>query len=249
MFDTISVYFLYFLAYSIFGWAWEVFLSFVREHRFVNRGFLNGPYCPIYGAGALLFIQFQHFTDRPVELFFGGAVAACIMEYIVSVALEKAFKARWWDYSQYPMNLNGRICLYGFIVFGIFSAVMPHVQGVVAGYINSWPIDLRRAISATAMVLFIVDLCATTSALAKFNEVLRKYQKHFKLPLFIEQKLNQGRQIFSFQQIRIMKAFPDFISIPYAESMKRLRQLNAKARAQFKKDKFQPTPPPKKKKH
>jgi len=238
--ETFSKYFLYFLAYSFIGWLWEVFLSLVRTHRFVNRGFLNGPYCPIYGFGALIFLQLQRFTQRPLELFLIGAVAACALEYFVSWILEKIFKARWWDYSNWPMNLNGRICLYGFIVFGISSAVLPTVHTSISGVVDSWPTDTRNIIGAVLFVLFLIDIASTNTAMAKFNQTLRKYQEKFKLPSFIQQKIDQGRQILNFQQRRILKAFPDFISIRYEDAFKHIRQLNEKYSKKLKESKFKP---------
>lgn len=238
--ETFSKYFLYFLTYSFIGWAWEVFLSFVRTHKFVNRGFLNGPYCPIYGIGALLFLQLQYFTDRKVELFFLGAVIACALEYIISFTLEKLFKARWWDYSDWPMNLNGRICIYGFIVFGIASVIMPSVHANVAALYDSWSENFRNVLSIVLAVLFVADIASTNASLAKFNKVLRKYQEKLKFPAFIQKKIDQGKQIFTFQQRRILKAFPDFISIRYEEAFKHIRQLNEKGEKKFKESKFKP---------
>ena len=75
-------------------------MSLVKEHRFVNRGFLNGPYCPIYGVGGLTFLFAGQFVDNPIALFFIGGTIACILEYITSYTMEKLFKARWWDYSK-----------------------------------------------------------------------------------------------------------------------------------------------------
>ena len=81
---TIAEIFLCFLVYSFIGWLWEDLLSLVKEHRFVNRGFLIGPYCPIYGAGALAFLSVGNYIDNPVALFFIGGAIACILEYITS---------------------------------------------------------------------------------------------------------------------------------------------------------------------
>lgn len=93
-------WFLLFLVYSVLGWVWEsVFCSLWTTGHFVNRGFLNGPYCPIYGYGALLDLILLGRVDDPLLLFFISGTLCCLLEYFTSVAMEKLFHARWWDYS------------------------------------------------------------------------------------------------------------------------------------------------------
>ncbi len=240
MFEFFATYFLYFLAYSFFGWFFEVCISLVRLHKFVNRGFLNGPYCPIYGVGALIFLQLQLFTTRPIELFFIGAIAACSLEYFVSWLMEKLFKARWWDYSEWPLHINGRVCLYGFLAFGGFSAILPYIHAPLSSFILSIPTNIKYPLAIILAIFFIIDIATSNAAMAQLNKMLQKYQKHFKLPIFIEKQLQRGREAFTFQQRRILKAFPYFSSIKYAEPLKRLQKINEKAKKQFEKTKFKP---------
>jgi len=171
---TIQEIFLCFLIYSFFGWLWEDGMSLVKEHRFVNRGFLNGPYCPIYGVGGLAFLYTGQFVDNPIALFFIGGAIACVLEYITSYTMEKLFKARWWDYSDWPLNLNGRICLYGFIAFGGASVgiryLHPHILDFVRSIpsMNTWALVLA--------ILFALDVLSTNHSITRFNNFLRKYQ-------------------------------------------------------------------------
>ncbi|MCZ4428067.1 putative ABC transporter permease, partial [Bifidobacterium breve] len=100
--------FLWFVLYSFIGWIYESILVSVMERRLVNRGFLNGPLCPIYGAGAALAIALLHNMHNPIMIFLISAIGASVLEYVTSWAMEKMFHARWWDYSDYRFNLQGR---------------------------------------------------------------------------------------------------------------------------------------------
>ena len=103
--------FLYFIIYSFLGWAIESAYVSVLQRRLINRGFLNGPLCPIYGTGAMLItIILGRFTDVPTVFVFGIAITT-VLEYIVGFLLEKLFSARWWDYSSHRFNINGRVSL------------------------------------------------------------------------------------------------------------------------------------------
>lgn len=216
---SLTEIFLCFLVYSFIGWLWEDTLSLIREHRFVNRGFLNGPYCPIYGVGGLIFLFFGQFVAEPIPLFFIGGAIACVLEYITSYAMEKIFKARWWDYSDWPLNLNGRICLYGFLAFGAASVGIRYLHPQILGFIQSIPGNHIWAIILA--IVFIADIITTNQSFAKFNKILRNYQnilKKGRVVQFFERngrhfiKLinDRGHRIFTWQQVRIMRAFPNF---------------------------------------
>ena len=109
------------------GWVWEsIILPLARKEVPYNRGFLNGPWIPIYGFGAMLvIILFDiHQISYPIHvLFLSSGVVACLLEYLTSFVMEKLFHRRWWDYSQKSFNINGRVCLEGFLCFGLFSVV------------------------------------------------------------------------------------------------------------------------------
>ena len=102
---TLEYLFLWFLLYAFIGWVYESVLVSVSERRWVNRGFLNGPLCPIYGCGAVLAIVLLHDFTNPIEIFLISSFGASILEYITSWGMEKLFHARWWDYSHYRFNI------------------------------------------------------------------------------------------------------------------------------------------------
>lgn len=141
-----ELFWLYFL-YSFLGWCAEVALAAIARKKFINRGFVTGPLCPIYGAGAVAFAIFlPELTTSPVFLFLGSMILASGIEYFTGAALEKIFHKRWWDYSNHRFHLNGYVCLrYAFVwgIFGTFSmylgnhllltvvSFIPHMVGFV----------------------------------------------------------------------------------------------------------------------
>ena len=112
------------MIYSIIGWVYESTICSIGHRKLINRGFLNGPYCPIYGTGAVLVLLVLGRIQNPVLLFFAGALVTCSLEYLTSWLMEKLFHARWWDYSKRKFNIGGRVCLIGAVVFGAFSVVL-----------------------------------------------------------------------------------------------------------------------------
>src|SRR5574344_1316700 len=125
MFNTICRYCLLFFIYAFIGWCMEVMVTLYKDHKFVNRGFLIGPICPIYGYGCLLItILLYRYTDDIIVLFTMAIVICSILEYFTSYFMEKIFHARWWDYSTKKFNLNGRICMETMIPFGILGCVV-----------------------------------------------------------------------------------------------------------------------------
>ena len=117
---------------------------------------------------------------------------------------------------------------------------MPSVHTNVASLYDGLSDQFRNILSIILAVLFVADIASTNAALAKFNKALRKYQEKLKLPLFIQKRIDQGKHAFSLQQRRILKAFPDFISIRYEEAFKHIRQLSEKGEKKFKESKFKP---------
>ena len=134
---TIAQYFLLFMIYSVAGWILEVTCKLIEYKRFINRGFLIGPYCPIYGWGAIFITILLHrYTDDWIALFFMSVITCGILEYLTSYVMEKLFHARWWDYSRRKYNINGRVCLETLIPFGILGLAVMYVTNplILAGF-------------------------------------------------------------------------------------------------------------------
>ena len=125
---NICYYFLLFIIYAVIGWVCEVILSLFEHKRFINRGFLIGPYCPIYGVGVLLIITLlKNYMDSLLVLFVLAMVLCMVLEYVTSYLMEKIFNARWWDYSDEKFNINGRICLETAVPFGVGGLLIMYI--------------------------------------------------------------------------------------------------------------------------
>ena len=116
-----------FLFYSFIGWIIEIIFTFFTEHKIVNRGFLIGPLVPIWGTGAILITLILNPKDSIFSLILSSAVIGSVLEYVVNYVMEKIFKVRWWDYSQFPFNINGRVCLITSSLFGIAGLLVVKV--------------------------------------------------------------------------------------------------------------------------
>ncbi|MCR4671879.1 MAG: hypothetical protein K5637_01410 [Lachnospiraceae bacterium] len=169
----------YFLLYSFAGWVIEVMYHAVTLGKVVNRGFLNGPVCPVYGFGMLGVLGLMHTISveseenlNPFLLFLVGVVLATIVELIAGWVLDKLFHARWWDYSNKPFNLHGYICLefsliWGFAVVLIVRIIHPMLADLPDSFIPErygWPI------LACLYALYLVDLICTVMIILKFNK-------------------------------------------------------------------------------
>ena len=126
--DIIYKYFLYFIIYSFIGWLMEVICKLFEYKRFINRGFLIGPICPIYGFGVLFIILLIGNDRNDILSVFLKAILICsVLEYLTSYFMEKLFKARWWDYSDKKFNIAGRICLENALSFGIGALAVIYI--------------------------------------------------------------------------------------------------------------------------
>lgn len=168
---TILVQFVYFVLYSFLGWMCETIYCSIDDKKFVNRGFLNGPFCPIYGTGALLVIDiFMKYKDDLLVLFILSVVITSIVEYITSYLLEKIFNLQLWDYSTYSFNLNGRVCLKNSLLFGVLSILAVEViHPAVEGFLSRLPAWFLITFTGTLVFYFICDVVITVKALIQIN--------------------------------------------------------------------------------
>jgi len=172
-------YFVLFIIFSFLGYLLEVIFCVVKEKRIDNRGFLYGPICPIYGVGALLMFLFFHIFNvynievTPVKIFFISFFGSIVLEYFTSLILEKIFHSTWWDYSDTPLNIHGRVCIFYSFFFGIAGLVMayvliPYVEKIL---INVNPIQYE-ILSLIFMFLFASDIAITVNSIINFEELI-----------------------------------------------------------------------------
>ena len=156
---TFDFYVLLFFLLSFIGWLWEVGIYLVTEHDWVNRGVYLGPYLPIYGAGGLLWWFLLHrFHEKKLLTFLLSAVICSVVEYVTSAFLEWRWGMRWWDYSGYAMNLNGRICLLGAVCFGLGGMLLNcYFMPLYMWVYHKIPPKRRMLLCGVLMLIFVLD--------------------------------------------------------------------------------------------
>lgn len=245
---TIAVWFLFFIFYSFSGWLYESALCSIREKKLINRGFLSGPLCPIYGLGAVFILLILGNITNIFTLFIAGSVITCTLEYISSIALEKLFNAKWWDYSSYPFNIKGRVCLWGAIVFGAFSVVLVRF---IDPFVRAWLISMSSRhiyiLSVFLLAALLADIIFTAHHLlilggrlkeiqTEFNHFVKVYSKHTEnLKASLLEKFEESeyyteriKNLFSlnkFQNLRLMRAFPKLRPINTNEAWQKLKSF------------------------
>lgn len=164
----------YFTIYSFLGWCSEVIFATVTTGKFVNRGFLNGPVCPIYDFGmSLVLLVLLPFSDNIPLLFIGGALLTSAIELVGGWALKKFFHTTWWDYSNQPFNLGGYICLKFSILWGLCVVVVIRiVHTAIASLVHWIPFTLGAILVGIFIALFITDTIVTVLTIRKLNEKL-----------------------------------------------------------------------------
>lgn len=210
-----SFYFLLYLLYSIIGWVIEVMESFFSKKKFVNRGFLIGPYCPIYGKGALLVIfLLKDYLDKPFGLFTLSIVICSIIEYLGSYLLEKLFNTSWWDYSNNKFNINGRICLQTMFLFGICCMlVMYIINPFLSKIILIIPTKILNITAIITALLYITDISISFRLIWKFRKVSQnakidsteKVTEYVKKEILNKKKILYTRLIDAFPRLKIIK--------------------------------------------
>lgn len=151
-------YFLCFAVYSFIGWAYESVYYTIQQRRWVNSGFLSTCFCPIYGIGALLDLMLLGWIENTAVLFIAGMLVTGVLEYFVSWLLEKMFHQRWWDYTNWPLNINGRICIFGALAFGVLTvALVKYIEPFTMDLINGMnPLAMQIA-AAVIVIVMIAD--------------------------------------------------------------------------------------------
>lgn len=225
--------------FSILGWVMEVTLKYIQYHRFIDRGFLIGPYCPIYGFGVvgvtILVGGLIGWKGTILETFMAGFVICGFLEYMTSFYMEKMFHARWWDYSTKPMNLNGRIWIGNLILFGIASVVI--VRFIAPHYFEF--IDQIDPVILSVLAWIILIFMSADYVLSHIlmnivkKEIDNTYGDNTEEISLRMHELLKNRSLL---QRRIYQAYPDFKAIPQdlKERYKQAKKEYKEARKELK---------------
>lgn len=168
-----------FLLYSFFGWIYESCLVSIKKKSLVNRGFLNGPIIPIYGAGAVLIcIILDPVSKNLLLVFLGGMVLATTLEFVTSYVMEKLFHAKWWDYSNYRYNVQGRICPLVSLFWGALSVFMTvFLKPISNSLIHRIPRRIGGILAIILMLIIVADLVLTVISTLNLNQKLTNMRK------------------------------------------------------------------------
>lgn len=169
----------WFFIYSFLGWLWETCYVSAKKRELVNRGFINGPFCTIYGFGALsVYLILKPVSGNLLFLFFGGIAVATALEYVTAVLMESIFHTSWWDYSDKKFNFQGRICLgaslgWGVFTVGLFRVLHPMVEDIVALY----SVKAGKIAVCVISAVYVVDFCFSAAAAFRLHERIPAWEQ------------------------------------------------------------------------
>jgi uncharacterized membrane protein len=172
-----QIIFLLFISFSFIGWASEVtYVGIFSTHKFINRGFLHGPICPIYGVGGILILSLPQIILKSwILLFFSSMFLCTIVEYFASWILEKIFHMKWWDYSKYRFNIHGRVCLLNSLLFGVLSVLIVYfVEPFILKFWQGFSFYWQGFFASALLIILILDLIVTVKELVDFTATMKK---------------------------------------------------------------------------
>lgn len=258
MFFSINGFYVYelillLMIYSLFGWLLEVTYAFIKKGTFVNRGFLYGPLCPIYGFGMLSLLITIPSESTTLYIFLIGMIITSLVEYITGAVLEYFFNTKWWDYSNNFLNIKGRICLSFSLAWGLISIVAIRViQPFVYSKVNVIPYKYKIVLSYAFLFCFLIDFILTIISLNEFNhifielseielELKNKYAALVDKALIkseeieinlkeLKERYNKILNKLSFNHRRLIKAFPSIKSKRFNQVIKDIQDKVQKKR-------------------
>ena len=169
----------YFFIYGFTGWCVEVAFASVKERRFVNRGFLNGPIFPVYGVGVGAVVTLlEPWKDHLVLLYVASVILVTFIEWLTGYAMDKIFHHKWWDYSEMPLNIGGYVCLLFSLVWGAACVViMKIVHPMTEKLTELVPFPLGLTLCVLFIIVLAVDIAVTSAGILKLNKRLEAMEK------------------------------------------------------------------------
>ncbi|MDU5110057.1 MAG: putative ABC transporter permease [Clostridium sp.] len=214
------MWFLYFTIYSFLGWICEVVYCSIPAKRFINRGFLKGPICPVYGFGAVfvIYIMTSLNIESPILIFIFGGIIASVIEFIADIMLEYVFHTRLWNYSNRKFNIKGRVCLFNSTLFAMLSLILMNlIHPLILSCINMLSNKTVIIAAVVIMIIFIIDILLTVSEVINLNTTLKN------MNILEELKKEFSKKEFKF--IRLINAFPQLEHKRYKEELNKLKIL------------------------
>ena len=226
----------YFIIYSFFGWSLEVVYQAVEQGKFINRGFLNGPYCPIYGFGVIIVVgMLEPIKNNLIILYLGSVILTSLLELFTGFILEKIFNMKWWDYSQDKFNLHGYICLKFSLLWGVACLIVVRlIHPLIAVFVSKIPHTLGIIVISVIMLCFVSDMIFTILAIINFKKKIRILEGISAEMRKISDKT--GEKIFD--TVEEIKTRKDALDEKRNEMHKRMEELREKYKNQSEKHSF-----------
>ncbi len=177
-YETVQWIFFFYL-YSFLGWCWESAFVSVRKKRLVNRGFMRGPFLPLYGSGAIMMLVVSKpFVGNTLLVYFAGCVGATLLELVTGIVMEALFKVRYWDYSNQKFNYKGHICLSSTIAWGFFTIGMTEfLHPPIETWVLSLPLAVLTPVTFVMTVFIVSDFALSFKAALDLRDVLVKMEE------------------------------------------------------------------------
>ncbi len=176
---TIAQWLLFFFFYCFFGWCFESSYVSGKQGRFVNRGFMYGPFLPIYGSGAIMMLVVSSpFQDHLIAIYFAGLVGATVLEYVTGTAMEALFHVRYWDYSYQRFQYKGHICLSSSVAWGFLTLLLTQLlHKPVEQFICGFSDRVSAVLAAVIGVIALIDFILSFKAAFELRDLLAKLEK------------------------------------------------------------------------
>lgn len=239
MFYSVCYLFMIFFIASIIGYLVEItFCSIESKKLIFNRGFLMGPYIPIYGVGTILVVLLLYkYKNDPMVFFWMTVILCSFIEYLTSFIMEKVFKVRWWDYSKESFNINGRICLKNSLLFGLAGLIVLYtIYPFICSIINSMQPLVLEITAICIFVIFLTDFSITTSTLINVRKNLESFKGKDATDIAHEEVMKAIKK-HNFFINRLLQAFPHSMDIngtKYEEFKKAVEEYRKKRKNQKK---------------
>ena len=236
MIEALQSFFITFISYAFIGWLFEVIIIFIEFRKLVNRGFLIGPYLPIYGFGAqFITILLQKYSNDIIVLFVFSMLICSILEYFTSYIMEKVFRARWWDYSDRKFNINGRICLRNMIAFGVLGVIIiKFINPLINNFYNSFNKNILNIIFLLILLVYISDFIISTIILISVRKENKKYNGD-STEKMSKEVYNRIKEL-GWAYRRLLNAFPNVYQIIDNSRQKALNYIKKKTKKYIKKE-------------
>ncbi len=223
-------FFMIFFCYSVIGWIIESTYVSINSKKIINRGFLIGPYCPIYGVGSLAMILYlEQYKNNIITVFILATVICSILEYFTSYIMEKIFKTRWWDYSNEKFNLNGRICGKNALLFGLGGVAIIYIaHPLLNKLLNKINPTILLIITIACLLIYITDLITSFNVINRFKKTVTsldlKKDSTQDFRKMVTETIIDNKRIL---QKRLLSAFPD-------SNLNKLRELSNELKTRLK---------------